>query len=175
MDNMGQTKPPPIEPQEIIEVVPGLFQEWYSERRIVAYRLVSVSQALINTWADLTVATLSAWDKTLPYLAMHDLSASGVSTVYASLSSYDMLNIGVTPEGKQRAENVLNEHPGFIARVAIAFNITLSGHIGKTLVNYYIDKHPAIQYKSYYSRDKSLRWLTSFLNTSGEPGTATTA
>jgi hypothetical protein len=175
MDSSGQAKAQPIEPQEVIEVAPGLFQEWYSERRVVAYRLTNVSHAVITAWADLTLTTLTDWDKSRPYLAMHDLSASGVSTIYASLTSYDMLNIGITPEGKQRAEGVLNEHPGFIARVAIAFNITLSGHIGKTLVNYYTDKHPAVQYKSYYSRDKSLRWLTSFLDASGEPGAATTA
>lgn len=151
-----------FEPTEVIEVFPGLFQEWYTNRKMVSYRLTSVSQALIDAWADVVITTLEGWDKTTPYLAMHDLSAAGVSTIYASLTSYDMLNIGITPDGKLRAEGVLNDHPGFIARVAIAFNITLSGHIGKTLVNYYTDKHPAVQYKSYYSRDKSLRWLASF-------------
>ncbi|MDZ4769292.1 MAG: hypothetical protein SGJ24_09205 [Chloroflexota bacterium] len=164
-----------FEPQDIVEAYPGLFQEWYADRKMVAYRLTNVSQALIDAWAGLVITTLQEWDKATPYLAMHDLSAAGVSTIYASLTSYDMLNIGITLEGKVRAETMLNQNPGLIARVAIAFNITLSGHIGKTLVNYYTDKHPAVLYKSYYSRDKSLRWLTTFLDQQGAPTGATTS
>ncbi|MCK6580945.1 MAG: hypothetical protein L6Q98_22870 [Anaerolineae bacterium] len=149
--------------EESLEIFPGLYQEWSAERSIVVYRPVCMSQALISAWTAAALATLQAWDRRTPYLALHDLSAGGVSTLFASMTNYDMLNIGVTPGGKIRAESFLNEHPGFMARIAIAFNSTLSGHIGRALVNYYTDNHPAIQYKSYYNRDRSLYWLAAHL------------
>jgi hypothetical protein len=58
-------------------------------------------------------------------------------------------------------EDVFNAHPSFRAFVSIVFNLTLSGHIGKTLLNYYIDQHPSVKYKTFYSRERSLAWLLS--------------
>ena len=161
-----------FKPDESIEVYPGLFQDWYAGHSMVVYRLTLVTQSLIEVWSKIVLDTLTSWDKQRPYLAMHDLSASGVSTIYASLTSYDMMNIVITADGKTAIEQILNEHPGFVARVAIAFNITLSGHIGKTLLNYYTDKHPAIQYKSFYSQDKSLRWLASHIQSADQSSSA---
>lgn len=155
---------PPFIAEAIVEPYPGLFQEWYADRRIVAYRPTVVNAALLDAWSLLIDATIQAWDPTRPYLALHDIGAPGVTTLYGSMTSYDILNIGVTKKGKVNAEHFFNERPGFIARVAISFNMMLSGHIGKALLNHYTDKHPAVQYKSYYNRDKSLQWLLTHLD-----------
>lgn len=152
-----------ITPQAVTEICPGLYQEWLLDRRIVAYRVTAVSQSVLENWSSLVRQTLRDWDKDWTYLALHDLTAPGVATMYASLTHYDMLNIGVTQDGRLGAEGVFVEFPGFIGRVAISFNLTVSGHIGKTLLNYYMDKHPAVEYKSFYSREKSLKWLLSHL------------
>ncbi len=148
-----------MQPDDVRDIVPGLKQEWFADGRLVVYRLTAMSPAILETWSDCARTTVEAWDKSKLYLAMHDLTAPSVPMVYASMTSYDMLNIGVTTDGRKRVEEVFNAHPYFFARVAIAFNLTLSGHIGKTLINHYIDQHPSVKYKSFYSCERSFNWL----------------
>ena len=152
--------------ERIDEVTSGLNRAWYFDKRLVVYQVTKVTPKLLDTWSDLVIQTLTDWPKEHPYLAMHDLSAPGVAMIYASLTSYDMLNLGVTPDGRLRAEEIFNQHLDFRAKVSVTFNLTLSGHIGKTLVNIYLDKHPSVQYKSFYGQDGALRWLTADLNAS---------
>lgn len=150
-----------MQPDKVLEIVPGLKQEWFADGRMVGYKLTAMSPTILEAWSGCVLATIEAWDKSKPYLALHDLTAPTVPIIYGSLTSYDMLNIGVTMKGRRQVEDVFNAHSSFRAFVSIVFNLTLSGHIGKTLLNYYIDQHPSVKYKTFYSRERSMAWLLS--------------
>lgn len=139
----------------------GLVREWYNNNSIVLYRLIGVSQDIIENWAKLVLQTLDTWDKTKPYLAIHDLSQSGVSLQYAAMVNFDMMNIGISMEGRIAAEDIFDKYPDWRGFVAVNFNLSLSGQTNRTLMNFLNRNHPAIQYRSFYNRNKCVRWLST--------------
>lgn len=139
----------------------GLVREWYHDKTIVLYRLIGVSHDIINNWAKLVLDTLETWDKTKPYLAIHDLSQPGISLQYAAMVNFDMMNIGITLEGRIAAEEIFDNYADWKGFVAVNFNLSLSGQTNRTLMNFLNRNHPGIQYRSFYNRSKCVRWLST--------------
>lgn len=137
----------------------GLVREWYLNRTVVLYRLIGVSSDIVDRWSALVLETLHGWDKATPYLAVHDLAQAGVSLQFAALVGFDLMNVGVTLEGRMAADEILNANPGFKGLVAANFNLSLSGQTNRTLMNFLQPSHPAVRYKSFYNRNKAIRWL----------------
>ncbi|MCS6835776.1 MAG: hypothetical protein NZ750_07145 [Anaerolineae bacterium] len=159
---------PPIIPDEVEKLTTGLNREWYYNRRVVLYKLVAASPQIVDTWASAVLESLQAWERPMPYLALHDLSQAGVSLQYAALVNFDMLNIGVTPEGRILVERLFDEYPDWRAKVAVNFNLSLSGQTNRTLMNYLNREHPAIRYKTFYNRAKCLKWLVGEITDTNE-------
>jgi hypothetical protein len=151
-----------LQAEAIEEVYPGLFREWYCEKRLVVYRLATATSTIITAWSDLVINTLETWDKTQPYLALHDISQPGISLQYAMLVEFDTTNIGITAAGRAKAEDILDSHPDFFAHVAINFNLSVSGQVNKVLANHRA-RHPFVKYRTFYNRPKSLQWLMEAL------------
>jgi hypothetical protein len=139
----------------------GLTVDWYLGSELVCYKLTAVSEDIVSKWAELVQSTLKDWPKDKPYLAIHDLSQAGVSLQYAALVNFDMLNLGITMGGRILAEERFNENPEWTGRLAVNFNLTLSGQTNRTLLSYLNQEHPRIKYKSFYNRTKCILWLNS--------------
>ncbi|MDZ4763723.1 MAG: hypothetical protein SGI73_04170 [Chloroflexota bacterium] len=146
-------------PEQVDQVHPHIIQEWYFEKRIAAYRLTSVSQEIVNAWADIITKTLESWSKEKPYLVFHDISNPGIALQYATLVNFDLMNIGVLPTRRQGIEDIFNTHPGWQARVSIGFNLSVSGQVSQVVMDRIKNRHPAILYKTFFNREKSLTWL----------------
>lgn len=146
-------------PESSETVIKGLVREWYHGKQVVLYRLLMASEETVQRWADLVQDTLREWPRTAPYLAIHDLSQPGVSLQYAALVNFDMMNIGVTLEGRLACDDLFDAEPLWSARVAIQFNLSLSGQTNRTLMGYLNRDHPSVRYKTFYHRGKALRWL----------------
>lgn len=146
----------------------GLTEEWYFDKKIVLYRLTAISPDIVENWAKHIFTVLETWDKTTPYLAIHDLSQPGISLQYAALVNFDMMNIGITDTGRIEAERLFDAYTRFSARVAVNFNLSLSGQTNRTLMNFLNRDHPSIRYKTFYNRNKSLRWLKGDLKDTAE-------
>jgi hypothetical protein len=78
------------------------------------------------------------------------------------------MNIGITMEGRIRAEKFFDAYPNFSAKIAVNFNLSLSGQTNRTLMNYLNRDHPSIRYKTFYSRTKSLYWLNGDIKDTSE-------
>jgi len=156
--------PPPIPTPHLVEErFPGIVAEWFSDKKIVAYRLTAVSQAVINNWEKLVLQVMNEWDKDQPYLALHDVSGTGISLQYATLVGFDLMNIGITALGRDLGEEMFNKFPQFRARVAIGFNLSVSGQVSQVVMDRIKMKHPSITYKTFFNRDRSLTWLMDAL------------
>ncbi|MCU0498947.1 MAG: hypothetical protein MUF87_16465 [Anaerolineae bacterium] len=151
--------------EETEEKYPGIHIEWYNQKTIIAYRITHVTLKSIDRWGELVIETLKEWNKDRPYLALHDVSTSGVSLQYASVVNFDFLNIGITPALRLVAEDIFNKNPQFRARVALNFNLSFSGRMGKTLTSTFLDSHPSVGYKTFYNRDKAFNWLSGATGT----------
>lgn len=154
-----------VTPDTVEQLLPSLSREWYYDRRVVLFRLTAASEDIVNRWGNTVQETLAAWPKPTPYLAVHDLSQAGVSLQYASLVNFDMMNIGVTLEGRMACDDLFDQYPLWSAKVAVTFNLSLSGQTNRTLMNFFNRDHPAIRYKTFYQRAKAMRWLLGDLDT----------
>lgn len=146
----------------------GLTLDHYLNGEVIVYKLTAVSEDIINKWAELIQTILKDWPKDKPYLAIHDLSQAGVSLQFAALVNFDMLNLGITMGGRLLAEGLFNQHPKWHGRIAVNFNLSLSGQTNRTLMGFLNQEHPRIQYKSFYNRTKCLRWLTTGVTDTSE-------
>ena len=147
---------------------PGLTVEYYEKGAVVLYRLTAVSKQVVDSWARLAVDTVTNWDRSKPYRAVHDLSQAGISLQYSALVNFDLMNVGINAEGRNQIEAILDQNPQFNAMVAMNFNLSLSGQTNRTLMNFLSQIHPGIQYKTFYNRNKCLRWLLSGTSDTGE-------
>jgi len=146
----------------------GMEIDWYNQDEVIVYKLLAASPIIVNRWAEYVQAALDQWPKDRPYLAVHDLSQSGVSLQFAALVNFDMMNIGVTDEGRMLSERLFDKHRGWVARVAVNFNLSLSGQTNRTLMSYLNRDHPSIRYKTFYNRTKCLRWVTTGITDTSE-------
>jgi hypothetical protein len=158
----------PMVPDTIEEAKPGIICEWYFDRQIVGYRIQSVSQKLLDDWMKLVLTHLDTWDKNQPYLALHDISGKGVSVQYATLSNFELMNIGITAAGRDKSTEIFDQHPDFRARVALCFNYTVSGQVSQVVTERIKGQHPAIHYKAFFNRDKALYWLSEEISPQDE-------
>lgn len=152
-----------LQPDDTQEVAQGITCEWYFNRSLVAYRVTEVSQPSIQAWADFVVKTMRDWDKDKPYLALHDLSQPGVSLQFATLVGFDTMNLGITNMGREQAEEIVDSSAAFYVRVAMNFNLSVSGHMNKVLADNRQRSHPFIEYRTFYNREKAIDWLVKLL------------
>lgn len=158
----------PIIPDRTEQPFIGLTQEWFFDNSIVLYRLTAISSEIVENWATLVLETIEAWDTQKPYLALHDLSQPGVSLQYAAITNFDLMNIGITMTGRMQAEKFFDQHVSLKARIAVNFNLSLSGQTNRTLMNYLNRYHSSIRYKTFYSRDKAFLWLNGDVQDTAE-------
>lgn len=152
-----------FQPDSTEEIAPGLFCDWYHDRQLVAYRVEAISQPIIQAWADFVIKTLKGWDTEKPYLALHDLSQPGVSLQYATLVGFDTMNLGITMMGREQAEAIVDTADSLYVRVAMNFNLSVSGHMNKVLADNRQRSHPFIEYRTFYNREKALGWLNQLI------------
>lgn len=153
-----------IEDSTEVEVLPGLYHTTACEGRIAVYHLSAVSTQTLDAWSDHICETLSNWNSQSPYMVLFDLSNPGISLQYATLVHYNFQNIGITNKGGLRAQSIIKARHDLNAYVAICFNLTMSGRVGKLFsMQDFENIHPRIHYKSFYTRSKGLFWLAENL------------
>ncbi len=153
-----------LQPDETQQVAKGIVCEWYFDHSLVVYRVTEVSQPSIQAWADFVVTTMRNWDKSKPYLALHDMSQPGVSLQFATLVGFDTMNLGITNMGREQAETIVDTSESFYVRIAMNFNLSVSGHMNKVLADNRQRSHPFIEYRTFYNREKAIDWLVKLIN-----------
>jgi hypothetical protein len=153
-----------LEDQSEIQVLPSLYQTTTYNRRVTIYRLNAVRPHILDAWSDHMCETLINWDTSKPYMVLFDLSNAGIALQYATLVNFNFQNIGITTEGGLRAKSIINSRPELMVYVAVCFNLTMSGRVGKLFsMQDFEDIHPRIHYKSFYTQTKGLFWLAEYL------------
>lgn len=150
-------------PQFVEEVTDGLTLQWFYDKRLVVYRLTSVSGDVLNIWADTALRIIENTPPGQPYLAVHELSHRGIGLGYSVKVQYNLLNLGVTAAGRERVELFLNQHPEFDAAVALVFSPTFSGNLGQTFARYNLLSQLNLEYKIYFTLEQAMTWLTEKL------------
>jgi hypothetical protein len=145
----------------------ALTLEWYAGDAIVAYILADMSLEVLQTWSDAALDVLRNWPPDRPYLALYDLSRSGIVLGFYSLARKRMCSLGITKEGEERALDCLAQRQNPNARVALYISMSYSGHLGGFLTRADARKMQSsqIEYEAFYSQEAALNWLDAAVQT----------
>ncbi|MBZ0318050.1 MAG: hypothetical protein K8L91_16640 [Anaerolineae bacterium] len=141
----------------------GVIRQWYYEGQIVAYTIHDVNMASMSRWGDAIMSTLEEWPADNPqYLALHDLSNSGVSMAFVVLNNYHIFTPGGNAMGRQRFEHFISRRPDLKVRLALVISNELSGQITmQHLRNAKVE--PLTEVNVFVDRDAALDWLAGFI------------
>ena len=150
-------------PERVTRIDDALQLEWYAGDTIVVYVLSKMSSGVLQNWSDAALDVINKWPSGKPYLALYDLSHSGVVLAYLGLVKRRACSLGITEAGEERALTSIAQREGFSARVALYTSMTYSGHLGGFLAE--IDTRRAglgqvVQYDAFYNREAAFDWLT---------------
>jgi hypothetical protein len=151
-----------LKPERITTIDDALQLEWYAGDSIIVYVLSNMSPQILLNWSDTILDILRNWPHGKPYLALYDLSHSGVALAYVSLVKKRVCSLGITKAGEEQALASITQRENLSSRVAVYTSRTYSGHLGGLLAE--IDARRSqlsqvVQYEAFYSREAAFDWL----------------
>lgn len=142
------------------EIFPGLTREWLFNEQVVSYTLYSPQKAALLAWSESVLSTLESWPHEKPYLAIHDISQSGIGLFYCAAVKNDIFNIGVIPEARKRVHEILANDPEWQISLALVVSGSLSGQLSKLLFNESSEKRH-FHSKAFFFSDMAQSWLVN--------------
>ncbi len=151
------------EPERVTIIDDTLKLEWYAKDTMLAYVLSDMSQDVLHSWSETALYVLNKWPLTRPYLALYDLSCSGVVLGFFSLAKKKMCSLGITGAGEAQVMETIAQNKDFSARVALYISMSYSGHLGGFLAEVAARKTQLsqIKYEVFYNREAALNWLNT--------------
>lgn len=131
-------------PAEIIELSETVRVEWYLDRQIVCYTLLSSSRQTVDTWAKKAIRVLNTWDENQPYLALYDVSKI----------------VALTPYGRTRSQEIAE----VAQRVRGAYAVVLSDSVLSHVIRLFVERRLRKQRRTHehvitHSKAEALEWL----------------
>ncbi len=150
-------------PERINKIDDALTLEWYASDTMVAYVLSDMSPEVLQGWSDVALYILSKWPPDKPYLALYDLSRSGIVLSFFSLASHRARSLGITDAGEAQALVSIAQRQNFSARVALSISMSYSGHLGGILTKADAPRTQSsqVEYETFYDREAALNWLNA--------------
>jgi hypothetical protein len=147
-----------ILPERVSTIDDALELEWYAGDTIIAYVLAKMSPEILQNWSKAALNVLNNWPTDKPYLALYDLSHSGIIIDYLNLVQRKMCSLGITEEGEKRALASVAQRENSTVRVALYASLRHSGYVAGLFAA--IDaRKKVIQYDVFYDREAALNWL----------------
>ena len=142
------------------EIFPGLIREWLFDNRVVSYTLYSPQKAALLAWSESALNTLETWSHEKPYLAVHDISQSGIGLFYCAANKNDIFNVGVIPEARKRVDEILERSPEWQVSLALVVSGSLSGQLSKLLLKENLENQ-RLRTKAFFFSDTAQSWLVN--------------
>lgn len=141
------------------EIAPGLYREMLANNQIIVFKPKAIYSSVMSSWTDEALRSLQAWPDELPYLVMHDLSSRGVALVYGFSNNHDLFNLGVTEEGRNKVQALIESRPKLQGRLAIVLSSRLSGRFVNRQAQQPLQENTQIESRIFLDRDAALAWL----------------
>jgi hypothetical protein len=141
----------------VLKVSRYITREMVKDNQIVVYTLTSMSLDILLQWSKDIQTVLTQWPDNLPYLALHDLSESGVSMPFLILSGRNIYSPDPSPSGQEHVNNFLDAYPDREICLALVLSSSASGRLTKRYGTSASESR--IKYKVFMNRDSALSWL----------------
>jgi len=154
------------------KVAAGISREWYFDRRVAVYTAQSLNPHSLIDWSKAVVESLASWPTNADYIAIHDLSGTGMSLQFLMLTSYNILNPWLTLNSEQHIRDWMAKHPHLNIHLGVVVSGSLSGQITRRRAQTSVLEHERVVSRLFLDvsrlfldRDSALDW-TSHLVTS---------
>ncbi len=123
---------------------PGLLRRYLHGGRIAVFTLTDISSAIIDAWAEETIAHVVGHPADVPCLLLHDVSRH---------------NLVLTPYGRQRAADVAQANPEVSGRAAILLPRGASGVLLRMFINHLKQQSGGREQQAFLTKRRALIWL----------------
>lgn len=137
------------------EFCAGVTCEWFHNNHIVVYTLHDPRKSVLAAWSSAVLDMLESWPQDKPYLAVHDISRSGVGLLYCAAVADDIFNIGVVPEARPQIDEMITARPNWQVGLSVVLAGSLSGRLSKLLMKSGADDN-RVQSRAFFFRDKAI-------------------
>jgi hypothetical protein len=143
----------------------GLERNWLDERAIAVYTITQIGSSTLVSWRDSILETLKTWQVDRPYLALHDLSAKGISMGFLAASGREILNVGITRLGQHEVEALLAKQSDLKIYLAVVVSPQTSGQITARLAMPGVHAgNDQIVTKAFFEQAAAITWLRTHIS-----------
>lgn len=145
------------------KVAAGIIREWYFDRRVAVYTAQSLNPHTLIDWSKAVVESLASWPTNSDYIAIHDLSGTGMSLQFLMLTSYNIMNPWLTLSSEQYMREWMAKHPHLNIHLGVVVSGSLSGQITMRRAQSSSIDQNRVTSRMFITRDSALEWTGTFV------------
>ncbi|MBN8593404.1 MAG: hypothetical protein J0M33_16735 [Anaerolineae bacterium] len=146
----------------------GVERNWLQDRRAAVYTVKSLGPANLIEWSKAVADSLEQWPEGADYIAIHDMSNSGMSMQLLLLTSNNILDPWLTPNSQLRFREWMKAHPAQRVRLAVVVSTALSGQMTMKRGRSSNADHEQVESRIFDNVDAALEWVNRFLKDTRE-------
>jgi len=137
----------------------GIERGWLDEPRVVIYTVKSLGPANLVDWSKAVAASLEQWPDDADYIAIHDMSNSGMSLQFLLLTGNNILDPWLTPNSQLRFRDWMKQHPAQRVRLAVVVSSALSGQLSMKRGRSSNADQEQVESRLFDNLDAALEWV----------------
>jgi len=145
------------------KVAAGISREWYFDRRVAVYTAQSLNPHTLIDWSKAVVESLASWPTTSDYIAIHDLSGTGMSLQFLMLTSYNIMNPWLTLSSEQYMREWMAKYPHLNIHLGVVVSGSLSGQITMRRAQSSSIDQNRVTSRMFITRDSALEWIATLV------------
>lgn len=145
------------------QISSGVTREWLHDGKVAAYTATSLGMHTLIDWSKAIISSLEKWPEDADYIALHDLSTTGMSLQYLILTGYNVLDPWLTHSGEAQFRDWLRGRPKTQVRLAVVVSSAFSGQIAMKRGRSSSSGDEQFESQLFDNREAALGWLTKSL------------
>ena len=141
----------------------GVEREWLYDHRVAGYTVKSLGPANLVDWSKAVADSLDQWPDDADYIAIHDMSNSGMSMQLLLLTGNNILDPWLTPNSQLRFREWMKQHPAQRVRLAVVVSSALSGQMTMKRGRSSNADHEQVESRIFDNLEVALEWVNGLL------------
>ncbi len=145
------------------QITPGITREWLHNRHVVVYTVQNFSVAAFIKWSQAIAEMLMQMPEGWDYLAVYDVSRTGMSLHYLGLTGYRVTDPWLTKSSERSFLELQKARPTMNTKLAVVMSAQLSGQLAMRRARAAAVEDERIDSRIFADRQTALQWISSFV------------
>ncbi|MDX2137519.1 MAG: hypothetical protein SF123_05445 [Chloroflexota bacterium] len=141
----------------------GIERDWLYDHRVAVYTVKSLRPASLVEWSRAIADSLDQSPKDTDYIAIHDMSNSGMSMQLLLLTGNYILDPWLTSNSQLRFREWMKLHPAQRVRLAVVLSSALSGQIPTRRGRSSTTDNEQVESQMFDNLEAAHEWVNSLL------------